>query len=71
MAKSSQHFYPGSARVSRAGDRVLAITNFDVSILNQTNVLFDSANLSLRLARFGVELQTTADDRIIRSNNPY
>ena len=47
MAKSSQHFYPGSARVSRAGDRVLAITNFELSSsLNQTNnVLFDSAKL--------------------------
>src|SRR4029079_285234 len=31
MAKSSQHFYLGSALAPRVGDRVLAITNFEVS----------------------------------------
>jgi len=63
MAKSSQHFYPGEraspwlavawAKAARAGDRFLAITNF--------NVLFDSANLSLRLARPCTTSQNTAE----------
>ena len=50
MAKSSQHFYPGSARVSRAGDRVLAITNFDVPA-HEPN---DNVRLIQHTCRFGL-----------------
>ncbi len=37
MAKSSQHFYLGSARTLRAGDRALAITNFRVLSTTETH----------------------------------
>jgi hypothetical protein len=59
MAKSSQHFYPGSARVSRAGDRDHELRR--IQLMNQHNVLFNSANLSLRLARLCTTSQNTAE----------
>src|SRR5262249_13654558 len=48
--KSSQHFNPGSARASRASDRVLAITNFENFNPRTTRKIYSWIQQSCRLS---------------------